>query len=94
MASPPLIFTDRQALVALAQILAGVDTDAGDVTIDGDLAASLAVLAAGLVVSAAARFKPGDLSPMTLNPIGQVRVATTDEVAPLTLSGPWAGSPW
>lgn len=95
MATPPLIMTERQALVALANLFQGIDQSSGEVTIEGDLANAIAVLAAGLVVSAAAQFKPGDLSPITLNPVGAVRVATYDAYAPLLSSGPWAtGSPW
>lgn len=95
MATPPLIMTERQALVALANLMQGLNTESGDITVEGDLSAAIAVLAAGLVVSAAAQFKPGDLSPITLNPVGAVRVATHDEHAPLLSSGPWAtGSPW
>lgn len=98
MATPPLLMTERQALVAMAQILQGIDTDAGDVDISTLLASVLAVLAAGLVVGGQATFREQTLAPMTLTPQGQIRVQTATEApdlwAPVVTSAAWDGNPW
>lgn len=95
---PPLVFTERQALVALSTLFASLTRSTeggGAITIDSELAAALAVLTAALVVGGSALYRPGSLAAMTINPQGQLRVAPMDVVTARTVIGPWGdGSPW
>jgi len=92
MASPSLILTERQALVALAQILQGIDTDADDVSLLSAFAAVLAVIAGGLVVGQQALYTEGTVAAVTLTPSGQLRVATADPQVAWFGADPFAGS--
>lgn len=91
MASPSLIYTDRQALVALAQILQGVDTSAGDLDLFSALSAVLAVLAAGSVQSGPSSYRAGTLAPISLTTTGALRVQTTEQSVRWFGPNPWAG---
>ena len=85
------IVTERQALVAMATILQGLDTEAGEIDLFSALAQVLAVLAAGLVVEGAAGYRPHTVAPITLAQTGELRVQTQDRQVAWFGADPFAG---
>lgn len=89
------IVTERQAMIAIANQLSNLVLTAaadGSITFEG----AIAIVAGALAQAGASNYTPGEINSLTLNTLGQVRVATTDEVAPLVpRSSPWgARGPW
>lgn len=95
MASPPLIMTERQALIALARQFQALGEATEDIDIDASLEAALAVVAGALVTEGAALYRPGTLGALTVRPTGEVRVSGADPQVQWLSSSPFAGaSPW